>query len=393
MKILFILGSDIPNSSAAWSRIGFFAQRWGETHKINIIGSFNPKKFNKKGKKLSKNIRIYNLINNVPYLHPIGFLFNFLISFLITTFFLMIKTPEIVIISVPPGDVGLGSIMACNIVRQGCIFDYRDEWESYRYYLSPSKFKKKFYLFISSISRYFYNKCLFITTVTPNIINLLQKRGVKNVLLIPNGADTRTFYPEINKNNDYFILVFMGRIGGYYRLDIVIKALYNLRQEGYTDIKFIIIGEEAEKGALKKIDGLIKKLEIEKYIEYRGKIEDKKRLANLIRGSDIGLIPHDENPLWKNALTAKFYEYCSTGLPIIESNYQDSLIAKIVTKYKIGCIIPPLNVKELERAILYFYKNPSIKKQMGKRGRRLILKKFDREKISQYLLKKIQDNI
>jgi hypothetical protein len=73
--------------------------------------------------------------------------------------------------------------------------------------------------------------------------------------------------------------------------------------------------------------------------------------VHLINESDVGLIPYDDNPLWKNSLPAKFFEYCACEIPVIATAYADSLLAELIRKYDIGLTSPPMNEAKLAEAI------------------------------------------
>jgi len=45
-------------------------------------------------------------------------------------------------------------------------------------------------------------KSQVVTVVTPNIMRSLRDRGVFNLMLVPNGADIKTFRPLANRKND-----------------------------------------------------------------------------------------------------------------------------------------------------------------------------------------------
>ena len=124
-------------------------------------------------------------------------------------------------------------------------------------------------------------------------------------------------------------------------------------------------------------------------IEYRGVINNKAKLAELIAEADVGLIPYDDNPLWKNSLPAKFFEYCACGIPVIATVYDDSLLAMYIRKYGIGVTSPPMDKKKLAEAIYWIYKNKSFREAAGKKARALIKEKFDRNKIAEIFVKLI----
>jgi len=381
LKILFFLGLANPSPGAAWTRIEFFAKRLSEKgHAIEFLGSFSYKHFSDRGVRKQGNFNIFNLIFNIGLDHPLAFILNSIVSFVASALFLVSRKPHLAVVSVPPGDVGFGSLVACSLIRVKYVVDYRDEWEDYAISLSNSKIRKKFYHLIKRLSVNLYLKSQVVTVVTPNFIRYLRDRGVSNLMLVPNGADIKTFRPLANRKNDeVFKIIHSGGIGGFYRLDIAIRAIKKLREIGIKNIKLIIVGV----GEIEKILSIAHELNIEEAVEYRGVIKDKKKLAELICEADVGLIPYDDNPLWKNSLPAKFFEYCACGIPVIATAYDDSLLAKLIREYELGLVVSPIDDGKLAEAINKIYHSQEFRELAGKRARNLVEKQFDRNKIAE----------
>jgi glycosyltransferase involved in cell wall biosynthesis len=117
---------------------------------------------------------------------------------------------------------------------------------------------------------------------------------------------------------------------------------------------------------------------------------DKVAIAQIISAGDVGIVPYDDNPLWKNSVSAKFYEYCACGIPVIATVYDDSLLARIIKEYGIGLTTPPLDDGKLSEAILQLYRNVQFMEVMGRRARMLVEDKFDRNKIADEFFKLIE---
>jgi glycosyltransferase involved in cell wall biosynthesis len=229
-----------------------------------------------------------------------------------------------------------------------------------------------------------------IVAVTPNSEKALIKRGLRNVTLITNGADVQTFKPlNVKRDSNIFTIFYSGVIGGYYRLEVVVKAVKKLVDKGLKDIRLHIAGE----GEISKILSLARKLDISSHIKYLGSINDKKELAKLIATSDVGIVPYDDNPLWKNSVPAKFYEYCACGIPVIATVHNDSYLEELIKKHEIGVTSPPLDEEKLANAIYWLYKNKSFREAAGKRARQLIEEKFDRNKIAEEYLNLIETTL
>ncbi|MDG6223239.1 MAG: glycosyltransferase family 4 protein [Candidatus Bathyarchaeota archaeon] len=388
MRILFILGFPNPFPGAGWTRIGFFAKDWfSKGHEVDVLGAFGYKSIQKRGVSKFGKVNIFNLIFNMNLNHPSIFVINSLMAFIVSTLFLLAKKPSIAIVSVPLGDVGLGALLACKLIGVKCVVDCRDEWEDYTISLTNSKVERFFYSAVKKLLTRVYTKIQLVTTVTSNFADSLKRWGVTNVRLVPNGADAQVFKPLTSKKkNKVFTIFYSGGIGRYYRLDVAVKALKILLTTGFKNVKLVIAGD----GETQKILDLAVKLGVSDNIDYKGAVSDKAKLACLINESDVGLIPYDDNLLWKNSLPAKFFEYCACGIPVIATAHADSLLAKIINDYEIGVFSPPMDEEQLAEAIYQLYKNESFREAASKKARVLIEEKFDRNKIAEDFLSLIK---
>ena len=388
MKILFVLGSPNPFPGAVWTRIGFFAKDWAKKgHSVEVLGAFSYKSLQRRGVRKSSGMKIFNLTFNMGLNHPLVFTLNSFISFIVSTLFLIARKPNAVIVSVPPGNIGLGTIMACKLVRAKCVVDYRDEWEDYTISLINSKIGKSFYSAVKKLMAKLYAKCHIVVAVTPRYIDSLKRRGLANARLVPNGADVTTFKPLSNRRkSEFFTIFYSGNIGDYYRLDVAVKAVKKLVDRGLRNVKLVIAGG----GEIEKVLNLALESGISSNIEYKGVINDKLKLARMITEADMGLIPYDNNPLWKNSLPAKFFEYCACGVPVLATVYEDSILATFIREYEIGLTSPPLDEEKLTEAIYRIYKDKSFREAAGKRARLLIEEKFDRNKIAEEFFRSVK---
>lgn len=389
LKILFLLGFPNPSPNAAWTRIGSIAEAWSKIgHSVEVLGAFGYNSFQKSGTHKIDRVNLFNLIFCTYLNHPLVFMLHTVLSFIVSMLFLFAKRPDLIIVSIPRGDIGLGALMACVLFKTKCVVDYRDEWEEYAIGSVNHGIGRLFYSIVKRFAARLYAKCKLVVAVTPNIMGALRQRGIKNVKLVPNGADIKTFKPlRVKKKSNNFTIFYSGGIGGYYRLDIAAKAVMKLVDKGLRNIKLILAG----RGEVEKLLDLVPTLFKSGNIKYIGVIEDKAELAHRIAEADVGLIPYDDNPLWKNSLPAKFFEYCACGIPVVATAHEDSLLAKLIREYKIGVTSPPMDEEKLAEAIYWIYKNKVFRENAGKRARLLIEEKFDRNKIAEDFLGLIEN--
>jgi len=398
-RIIFFLGYVNPYPGAGWTRIGFFAEYLAKRGcKVYVVGSFSPRSLSNAGSSIWRNLRILNVVPAHPAIptHPaenkILSLFDVLSSVITLIFLSIILRPKIVVISVPSGKqlTPLGAYVGARASRAKVIFDYRDEWEDARMRETRIKIFRKSLEVLKRIMSSLYAKSDLVLAVTPHFIRGLKARGIKKIKMIPNGADINIFEPydkSLERSNlrlphDAFIIIYSGRIGNCYRLDIVVKALSKVTKK----MMLAMIGDGHDLPSVLKLAN-----ENDVRVVYLGEKNDKKEIAKILSAADVGVVPYDDNPLWKNTLPAKFFEYCACNLPVIATTHRDSMLANLICENRVGLICKPLNVKGLAEAIEKLYEDEIFREEAGRNARLLIEQNFDRNKIAEEFLKILVD--
>jgi len=398
MKVLFFLGFPNPFPGAGWTRIGFFAKYFKDRGcDVAVVGIFSPKSLDAVGFKRWKGIPIYNVIPTFWVESIFSLAFNVLSSMILVPIIFLALRPRIVIISLPNGEPSVGAYFASKFAHAKVIFDVRDEWEDCVIGKASSKVFKGAYRLLKTLMTSLYNRSDLVVTVTQPIARSLKLRGVRGVKIVPNGADINVFRPYeksvvrrgLGLRDDEFVILYEGVVGGYYRLDVVIKALARLAGTVRNKIKLFIVGS----GDMPNLLKLAENFGLKDNVLYLGAKNNKVELAQIISAGDVGVIPYDDNPLWKNSVSAKFYEYCACGIPVISTVYDDSLLARIIKEYGVGLTTPPLDDGKLSEAILWVYRNAQLREVMGRRARMLIEGKFDRNKIAEEFFKLVEECI
>jgi len=395
LKTLFFLGSANPFPGAGWTRIGFFAEHLKDRGcDVAVVGIFSPKSLRMAGFKRWKGIPIYNVTPTFWVESIFSLAFNVLSSMILAPIIFLALRPRIVIISLPNGEPSVGAYFASKFAHAKVIFDVRDEWEDYVIGKASSKVFKGAYRLLKTLMTSLYNRSDLVIAVTQSIACSLKLRGIREVKIVPNGADVNIFRPyekdavrrRLGLKNDEFIIVYEGGIGGYYRLDVVVRALARLDNVARNKIRLLIIGS----GDVPNLLRLAERLGLKDNVIYLGVENDKVAIARIISAGDVGIVPYDANPLWKNSVSAKFYEYCACGIPVIATVYDDSLLARLIKEYGVGLTTPPLDDGKLSEAILQLYRNVQFMEVMGRRARMLVEDKFDRNKIADEFFKLIE---
>lgn len=216
--------------------------------------------------------------------------------------------------------------------------------------------------------------------------------------MAPNGADTELFRPiskeerteprrKLGLQTDDFVVAYAGRVGWYYRVDTVIQALNILvKEQQLGSVKLLVMGA-GEK--LQDYLDLSRKLDLGRNVLFLGE-KSREEVAKILPCCDLGVIPFDDDPIWLSAYTTKIFEYCASGLPVMVSVASGADLEKLVKEYDIGFVAEPMKAEKVAEAILKAYKYRDRLEEMRANARRLSLEKFNREKITEELTKKLQ---
>lgn len=193
--------------------------------------------------------------------------------------------------------------------------------------------------------------------------------------VISNGIDTDKFRPGKRKSKDEIRLLYVGRLIPLKRIDLIISALPEVIRNNNKKIVFRIVGSGSEE---KKLRNLVKELNIEKYVEFRGEV-DYKDIHKEYQNSDIYI------QLSKvEGMSNTILEAMACGLPIITTdvggaknfiNRNGKLLNGKALQSK----------KELFKEIMYYIDNPIIVKNQGILSRKISTKFNNMNNANDYL--------
>jgi len=190
----------------------------------------------------------------------------------------------------------------------------------------------------------------------------------EKIQVVPNGVDMEKFRiidrdearRQLDLPEDRQIVLFAGYLRPRKGLQFLIEAIPKLVRD--HDPLFVILGEGEMRAELER-----------KIVDYH--LENNVLLK--------GLVPHDQMPLYENAMDIMVLPTQKEGRPnvVIEAMAVEkpvvasavSGIPELMVDGKTGHLIPPRDVKEIEDALGNILANPENGKKMGKAGRERIL--------------------
>lgn len=237
---------------------------------------------------------------------------------------------------------------------------------------------------LRSIEEFLYRRANKIIAVAYSTRDILSKRGVpiSKIHIVPNGADINLFRPgpkqnyirqKYNIGDKDFLVSYIGTHGMAHGLKKVLDAALQLKDN--DKVKFLFVGEGAEKEKLKKI-AIDYGLNNVKFIDQ----QSKDVIPYFYQASDACLVPLINQPLFSAVIPSKVFEIMSCARPIILSVKGEA--CSMIQRANAGITIEPENHQQLVNALLKLYRDKDLADTLGNNGRNFIQKYFSREKMA-----------
>jgi len=196
--------------------------------------------------------------------------------------------------------------------------------------------------------------------LSPRMIEARSKRwnmNFPNQLVVPHGVHIarikRVSFNKLNKSE----ILYMGMLLEKQGIQLVIESLPNILKK-IPNVTLTIIGKGPYEHHLKK---LVKKLNLEKYIEFLGYIPSHQDLENRIAKASIAIALYDKqyDDFSYFADPGKIKNYLGAGVPVILTDVP--YVAREVVKAKCGFIIEYSKTELIHVLIKYFTDQQSMR--------------------------------
>jgi glycosyltransferase involved in cell wall biosynthesis len=172
---------------------------------------------------------------------------------------------------------------------------------------------------------------------------------------------------DLGLPSDAFVLLFLGRKTEYKGLDLVLKA-FSALQAGHPSLYLLAIGADteysrdlwAQHGSLTGMRNL-------------GAVSKETRLAAL-NACDCLVMPSNAE-----AFGIVYLEAWGVGKPVIGARTR--AVSSLIEDGQDGHLVSPGSVSELADRIAYLVENPGLAREMGRRGRSKVTKRYSLTRI------------
>lgn len=406
MKILLYTQYFPPESNAPANRWGYFCDYLAKHgHEVYVLTSFpnhplrkifegykNQWCFKEKYQDLTI-IRSWTLIFNSIKFVPR--LLNYL-SFALSSYFNSKKIPavDLIIVSVPQIFIGFSGLKIVRRRNIPLVLDIRDLWPEA--VLSTGYMKRGvIYWFFRRRAKHLYAQANCLIVNSPALKqHLITDYGISlnKIFYISNGVDVDLFNQEVDASFierqynlfDTLVVSYIGLLGFAQNPEIIIETAKLLQDN--KDIKFLFVGagplEQKLKIKVKKLKldnviftGLIPHTEINKYVAI----------------SDICLVPYKNDPVFKENIPSKMFEYMAAKKPIIINLEGEA--SRMIQEAQAGLLVKPNDPIDLKDAILKLKKDKFLRDKMGLCGAQYVAANFNKNDLGRKLMEVLQDVI
>jgi glycosyltransferase involved in cell wall biosynthesis len=203
----------------------------------------------------------------------------------------------------------------------------------------------------------------------------------KNIYILPNTINLNDIsFEGSTAKNGHSTLFYAGGINFHRGLQIVLQALKEVKKE-IPNILFNIVGSGSYEKVLKNY---VRKNRLKGNVVFLGwKSYDE--MMDILKKSDIALIPHLRSEQTDNSSPNKIFQYAFMKKPVICSDCRS--LKRLISEMKSGVVYKDRNYKELSREIIRLSKDKKLRDKLGESGHEAVLNKYNWQKSSSELLR------
>lgn len=299
-----------------------------------------------------------------------------------------VRNVDVVIATSPQFFCGLAGALVSRIRRRPFILEVRDLWPDALIALGLIKDKRLIRL-LRRVEKWMYFAAEKIVTVTQPLKYHIVGTGYpsRRIFTVENSVDLELFDMTVPRDKcedfltDKFVVSYVGTFGMAHGLEVALKAAKAIQD--YPDIHLLLIGDGAERANV-----IRKAQELQLDNVTIMPLQPKRRVADLIARSDLGIVVMRNLPLFRTYIPAKMFEFLAMRKPLVLStgNIEAS---KIVEEYECGIVIEAEDSLKLKEAILKLYLDEELRKKLGENGFRAVRRYYNREVMAEKMLRVI----
>jgi len=396
VRILYVSQYFPPEMGAPAARVHELSRAWAAAgHEVTVLTGFahHPMGVKAAGdrRRLTRRERVdgIDLVRVYVYAAPNKGTRKRMLSY--ASFFaaastigaLRVGRPEIVVATSPQLLSACAGYLLSRIRGVPFVFEVRDLWPE-SILAVDAMADNAIVRGLKRVARHLYDRSTHIVTVGSGYkrqIEELYGTPASKMTVIPNGIDPELFVPGVRDNEirgefgwgDRTVLLYVGTHGMAHALHVVLECAHRLRDDPQK--LFVFVGEGARKEDLQRRAAELELPNVQ-FIDQ----QPKERIPGFYAACDIGLVTLRNTPLFQEVLPSKIFEYLGMERPVIIS--VDGEARRLVEQAGAGLFVPPEDVGGLVEAVRRLASRPHELTEMGRAGRRHVLKYYQRSELA-----------
>ncbi len=274
-------------------------------------------------------------------------------------------------------------------------FEVRDIWPLSLIELGGYSPKHPFMRLMDWLERYGYKNADKVISVLPNAKEHMMSQGMDEdkFIYLPNAIALEDYkekdeLPKEIENKipkDKFLIGYTGTVGHANALRHLINAAKIIKDKGYKDTHFVIVGNGKDKEYLKnmaKSYGLDNVTFIDQIL--------KSQVSSVLEMLDVCYIGLINQPLFRFGVSPnKLFDYMMAGKPIL---YAINSGNRPVEEANCGISVEAENAEAIAKGIMKLYDMPKIEREkLGQNGKEYVLKNHTYEELVKRLINSFEE--
>lgn len=290
-----------------------------------------------------------------------------------------VPRPDVVYASSTPLTVGLNGLAYARARRIPFVFEIQDVWPDVPIALGFLTNRAEIAA-AEWLERTLYRAAARVVVCSESASELLVRKGVEaeKIVLIPNLAETELF-GSAEPNPEYlgglgltgkFVALYTGAMGKANGVDQLAAAARSLHGRGEERIAIVALGNGSERPSLELDAAELPNLHVPPPVA-------RKELAGIVRAADATITLYAPHKILETGSPNKFFDSLAAGKPLVVNT--DGWLRRLAEENRAGLYVPAADGDALAEALLRLAENPELAEELGRNGRALAEREFDRD--------------
>jgi glycosyltransferase involved in cell wall biosynthesis len=295
--------------------------------------------------------------------------------------------PNVIYASSPPLTIALPGLVAAARWRAPLVFEVRDLWPEAPIQMGALR-NPLLRLAARLLERLVYRRSARIIALSPGIRDGVVAAGAapERVALVPNASDLELFSPALDGRaerrrlglGDGLVCSYFGAMGEANDLDQLIDAARQV-----ADVEFVLLGDGKRRRELEA--------RAPANVRFLDPVPDKRSVARLAAASDACLTLFKDVPVLATNSPNKLFDTFAAGRAAIVN--MPGWMRDLVEENEAGLFVRPGDARDLAEKVAWLRTNLDEVERLGRNGRALAEREFDRDAIAGRALAVLEEAI